>query len=403
MLARMVRFWRFLLPVFATLVLIGAGPDSYTVDELEKLEAERQAAIAKLEALEQTKSGAGLDLAKLDALLLSAAQERIRREDQAATARQRLKDLRARYASSQAALYQDETALEQLMGALMAANLAQPPALVASPENANKAVRASVLMANVAPELAARTRTLRDELEDLRKLDREIQREQARLDTAQAVLDLKRAEIEQLAQAKRSQFEDVAADTEALRQQVAALSAEANTLRELLTSLEETAPTAPTRKPRPVYASASPPQSLPRSAPSELHPLGPQALGGFQRPVTGLIAEAFGKRRASGETAKGITILTQPEAQVIAPVDGEIVFADSFRSYGPSLILHTSDDYYVLLSGLGAIYGTVSQTVTAGEPVGHMSADPSPAPQLYFELIKNDNSVDPARWMKRGG
>lgn len=396
----MYRIVSFLLVLFSCLAVVGFAPDSFTVDELEALEAERKEAEAKLAALEQARDGTGIDLAKLDALLLSAAQERLRREEQAATAQNKLIDLRSRHAAAREALYRDEDALEDLLGALVSSSMSRPPALVTSPDQANTAVRSAVLMGDAAPILAERAKGLKAEIEALQKLDQDIQREQARLDTAQAVLALKRAEIEQLAVAKRAQFEDVVTDAAELRDHVAALGAQAETLRDLLTSLEEDAPPTPTLKPN-VYASRTPSAPAPRTS-GDLHPLGPQALGGFVRPVSGLVAEPYGKRRKTGETSKGITIVTQPEAQVLSPVDGIIVFADAFRSYGPSLILHTSDDYYVLLSGLGAIYGTVSQQVKAGEPVGYMSKDPSPPPELYFELIKNDQSVDPARWMKRG-
>lgn len=379
---------------------MGSSPDTFTIDELEALEAERKAAEAKLAALEQSMDGAGIDLAKLDALLLSAAQERLRREEQAAIAQNKLVDLRFRHAAAREALYSDEDALEDLLGALVTTSMSRPPALVTSPDKANTAVRSAILMSDAAPVLADRANGLKKEIESLRKLDQKIQREQARLDTAQAVAALKRAEIEQLAMAKRSQFEDVTSNAAQLRQQVATLGEKAGDLRDLLESLEAEAPPPPSRKPDTQYVSATP--TVPAPTSGNLHPLGPQALGGFIRPVAGLVAEPFGKTRKSGEKSKGITIVTQAGAQVISPVDGKIVFADTFRSYGPSLILHTSDDYYVLLSGLGAIYGTVSQKVKAGEPVGYMSKDASPPPQLYFELIKNDQSVDPARWMKRG-
>ncbi|MEO1405390.1 MAG: peptidoglycan DD-metalloendopeptidase family protein, partial [Pseudomonadota bacterium] len=228
----------------------------------------------------------------------------------------------------------------------------------------------------------------------------------------EATLALKQAEIAKLAAAKRAQFEDVTADADRLRTRARVLANQANGLRELLAALEADAPTLPGNKPtlRPRYAAVaggtrgaiSDAVARP-SGPnlSDLQPLGPSTLGAMLRPVSGLIAEGYNDRRRTGGRSEGVTIVTRQEAQVVAPVDGVIEFADTFRSYGHMLILRTSDDYRVIMTGLGDTYGTRGQTVAAGEPIGQMTARTSPPPELYLELRKNDRSEDPAKWLER--
>ncbi|MEM6901180.1 MAG: peptidoglycan DD-metalloendopeptidase family protein [Pseudomonadota bacterium] len=402
---------RFLAVPLAVLA-IAAGPDTFTRDELLALEAEKLEAEQSLAALEAAETEVGTDVASLNRQLIAAAAESRRREEQATVAERRLIELDVRRRSATENLFADEASLTELLAALTSAERSQPPALVVAPGMANKSIRSAILMGHAAPELSARAGALSDEIDTLNRLERGIRREQARLHAAEATLALKQAEIAQLAAAKRAQFEDVTEDADRLRVRARILADQATGLRELLEALEADAPTLPGRKPalRPRYAAVAggargtvSDAVLRPNQPnlSELQPLGPGSLGAMLRPVSGLIAEEYGDRRRAGGRSDGITIVTRQEAQVVAPVDGVIEFADVFRSYGHMLILRTSDDYRVIMTGLGDTYGTRGQTVAAGEPVGQMTARTNPPPELYLELRKEDQSEDPARWLER--
>ncbi|MEM7005970.1 MAG: peptidoglycan DD-metalloendopeptidase family protein [Pseudomonadota bacterium] len=405
---RRVRFIAVPLAVLA----IAAGPDTFTRDELLALEAEKLEAEQALAALEAAETEVGTDVASLNRQLIAAAAESRRREEQATVAERSLIELDVRRRSATENLFADEASLTELLAALTSAERSQPPALVVAPGMANNSIRSAILMGHAAPELSARANALSDEIDTLNQLERGIRREQARLDAAEATLALKQAEIAQLAAAKRAQFEDVTADADRLRVRARILADQATGLRELLEALEADAPTLPGRKPalRPRYAAVaggtrgtiSDAVVRPNQPNlSDLQPLGPGSLGAMLRPVSGLIAEGYGDRRRTGGRSDGITIVTRQEAQVVAPVDGVIEFADVFRSYGHMLILRTSDDYRVIMTGLGDTYGTRGQTVAAGEPVGQMTARTNPPPELYLELRKEDRSEDPARWLER--
>jgi len=376
-------------------VLIGAAPDTF---KLQALEAEKAAAEEQLAALEAAGAGAEIDVATLNRTLIASAMESRRREEQATDAERELVDLKVRRSAASASLLSDELALEDLLAALASASQHQPPAMIVSPNAVNQSVRTAILMSAVAPELSDRAEALADEIDALNALERNIIREQARLEAAEATLALKRREIENLAAAKRAQYENVSADAAQLKLRADLLSEQAGTLRELLEALEEGAPDAPGRKP----AAARQPSAAVQAVPdvSDLRPLGQQQLGRMLRPVTGLVSEKFGARRDTGGRAEGLTIVTRQDAQVIAPVDGVIEHADVFRSYGHMLILRTSDNYRVIMAGLAATYGSPGQRVSAGEPVGRMSGRSNPPPELYLELRKNDSSENPANWLE---
>lgn len=403
---------RRLTPLLASLFLvplIAAAPDTFTRADLEALEAERRAAMAQLAALESEGEVAVTDIRTLDETLLSTAMEARRREEQASRAELELVTLEARRSQAHAELLESETALEDLLAALAAANRRKPPALVVSPGNSGTAIRRAILMQATYPKLSERAGAISKEIAELNTLEANIRAEQARLGAAEATLALKKEEIERLAASKRAAFEGIAGNLDGLRDRADRLGKEAGTLRELLAALETNAPSAPRAKPeaRPQLAAlrtSKPGKSKPSAIPSPstkntAEPLGKSALGGLKQPVAGSLLHRFGASLPSGGKTEYVVFQTRAEAQVTAPVGGVIEFARPFRTYGQMLILRTSDGYHVILSGMSRIYVSEGQTVSAGEPVGRMPDRDDPAPELTVELRLGDKVLDPAQWM----
>ena len=399
------RVFRTLAPAVSLLLLAAAAPDTFSREELEALESEKRVAEQKLAALQASGEDAQKDLKNVDADLIAAAMESRRREDQAAEAEKSLADLGTRRITAQMRLLEDQQALEDLLAALAASNRRKPPALVISPGKANTAVRRAILMSETTPRLAARTETVRAEIDELNTLERRIRGEKARLEAAEATLALKQVEIERLAAAKRGAFEDLSGDIARLKSRSAELGAQADTLRNLLRALESDAPTAPGVKPslRPRLVSSSPSSPARKPVSPATRPLGKAALGGLEQPVSGKVLHSFGDKLNTGGKAEWITFSTRAEAQVTAPVAGTVEYARPFRSYGTMLILRTSDGYHVILSGMSRIYVTEGQKVATGEPVGRMPDRSDPPPELNMELRLGDTVMNPADWLPRRG
>ena len=406
-----MRFFRPLVLSCLALALTAAGPDTFTRQDLEALEKEKRAAEQKLEQLQSTGETTVRDLKSLDQDLLAAAAEALRREEQAVSAEKALIDLSVKRERASSQLLENEGAYEDLIAALAAANRRRPPALVVSPGQSGTAIRRAVLMQATLPELNARAQRISGEITALNRLEDQIRTEQARLDAAEATIALKKEEIEQLAAAKRSQYEGLAGDVTALKARAEKLGREADTLRDLLAALESSAPGAPGIKPRqrPQLAALKPaPKSATpstKSAPikTSSKPLGKAALGSLLQPVAGDVRNRFGDKLSGGSTAEWVSFETRAEAQVVAPVGGTVEYARPFRSYGSMLILRTSDGYHVILTGMSRIYVSEGQSVTAGEPVGLMPDRTDPPPELTLELRLGDRVLNPAEWMMRGG
>lgn len=368
--------------------------------ELEALESERDDALKQLAALEQAGSLVASDLENLERDLISAAMESQRREDQATSAELKLVSLRSRLTTARTDLVEGEETLEDLMASLAFSGRHRPPALLTQPQDANQAIRAAILMGEIAPQVKDKTESITDEITQLRRLERQVLREQKILAAADAALALKQEEITQMTAAKRAAYEDVNADAVALRERAEALGDQASSLRELIAALEAAAPGAPRLKPRLVIAQT--PQSRPRTPQNLPRPSVSQPLGVLATPASGRMVRAWGDRMPGGAKSESVAFATRSGAQVSAPISGTVEFSGPFRSYGQLLILSTSDDYHVLLWGMSSSYVSVGQSVQQGEPVAKMADRASGEPELFMEVRKAGEPMNPANWMKRG-
>lgn len=123
-----------------------------------------------------------------------------------------------------------------------------------------------------------------------------------------------------------------------------------------------------------------------------------RAQGEMPFPARGRVVVRFGQTDETQSLSKGISIETRAGGQVIAPYNGQIVFAGPFRGYGLLLIIEHGEGYHTLLAGMTRIDGTVGQHLTTGEPVGVMGQGEG-KPLLYVELRHNGQPVNPLPWL----
>ena len=117
-------------------------------------------------------------------------------------------------------------------------------------------------------------------------------------------------------------------------------------------------------------------------------------------PVRGDLVTLYGQNLDSSvETAKGLTIATRPAAQVVAPYDGQVLYAGVFRGYGQILIMEHGGRYHTLLAGLETIQAVVGQWFLAGEPIGIMGSPQGGNPELYLELRRTGQPINPLPWL----
>ncbi len=384
------------------------APKRFTLDDLRAAETARDAALSRLRAIEEKSAAARRDLSEIDADMIAAGADAAAREEAAYAAEEQLMILADQTREANRALTGDQAALEDLLAALMTFGGRRPPALAASPESAGTAIRSAILMTDAAPTLAARGDKLRLQLIDYNILAENTRAEQANLESATGALGARRAEIEALAAEKRITSAALDAEAAAARRAANALAAEAQTLRELLDGLARTAPPAPSLRPpsattpaaRPATKppAASPPRPSAAPAPAPAAPALSAVAGAPVPPAIGTRLRAFGQT-INGLKQEGLTVSTRAAANVVAPLDARVQYSGPFRTYGLMVILDVGGDVLVVISGMDALFPEAGQWVLAGEPIGRMADRKSPSPELYLEVRRKGQPIDPEKWL----
>lgn len=356
-----------------------------------------------------------------------------------------LRELQAEARRKQAALRGREGDVVMLLGALERLSRRPPEALIAQPTAPVDTVRGAMLLRAALPSVQQSADDLRQELEDMAALRREIEAERRRLANATQSMEAERKRLENLAASRRKLVGRTEAERERLDTAVSRMSASAADMRELLRQIEiereaqrkaeeerrrqeEARRIAEARRaeeearrlaqlPRPQakpnaepnrqVASLPPPRRIAPSVSPSGPPSGQQrsierAKGSLMLPVQGKVAHAYGERGETGPL-RGLRIVARDQSVVIAPFDGQVVYAGRFRGYGQILIIEHGDGYHTLLAGLGRIDSAAGQYVLAGEPVGAMSGEGGGSPELYVELRRNGEPINPLPWLAASG
>ncbi len=319
-------------------------------------------------------------------------------------------------------------ALVSVLAALQAMEQNKPPALLVNPDDAVNAARSAMLLGSVVPDIYEQAAALGRELDALTNVRARIEAERDDLQIASADLLAEQKQLAALLVEKEALEKATreAAKEEALR--LAQLAEQARDLRGLIEDLtERAAGLQPLARPSGARRVAPAPAPGPSASPGLA-----TAKGRLRAPVAGRIVRRFGTKDDAGHISEGLTFATRPGAQIVAPFDARVSFAQPYRNYGQVLILTAGDGYHFVLTGLAQIYAVVGQELLAGEPIGIMGATaPVPAaqdedtmartlamtvagassaggagvslvtqgPTLYFELRKDGEPVDPLPWL----
>lgn len=393
---------------------------------------DRSAKQMELEAIEKDLRTGEEARARLRAEIETLRSDRARLGERLVEVTGRIQAAEARVSGIEgrlATLTQTETAIRrslearrglvaEVLGSLQRMGRRPPPALLVRPEDMLDAVRSSILLGAVLPELKSETEALAGDLGELIRLRTLASGERESLARDLAALVKDRAELALLVDARRQELAKREAGFAEEQQRGAALAGRAQSLRDLLGRLEadeqlrsralaeeqaaRNDPRIAQLKERIAALSGKDPAKLaPRAAFGDLK-------GALPMPVAGSVLRGYNAPDGVGGTQKGVALGTRSGAVVSSPADGWVAFAGPFRTYGQLLIVNAGGGYYVLLAGMERINVSVGQFVVAGEPVAQMGdgakaavslagADAS-QPVLYVEFRKDGTSIDPAPW-----
>jgi septal ring factor EnvC (AmiA/AmiB activator) len=380
--------------------------------ELEATREQQRKSIETEAALKREIEQIGADRRKLAQDLIDTAA-RLRAAEAAVEATQvRLKPLDDNERNIRASLDGRRTVIAEVLAALQRIGHRPPPALIASPEDALQAVRTAMVLGAVLPEMRNKVEALASDLDQLLNVRKSIAAERDRLKNEIASLDGERTRMAALVEERQKQQTEREQALAAEKARAADLARQVDNLKDLIGKLEAGLDPA-IRDAREAARSDSRPALSAYRDPGRLAPAVAFASihGQLPIPVNGVKLKGFGAPDGNGGTEKGVSIATRADAQVIAPADGWVVYAGTFRSYGRLLILNVGGGYHVLLAGMDRISVDLGQFVLAGEPVAAMGtgshiaailATGSSQPVLYIEFRKDGAPVDPGPWWVAG-
>ncbi|MEX2662126.1 MAG: peptidoglycan DD-metalloendopeptidase family protein [Vicinamibacterales bacterium] len=123
-------------------------------------------------------------------------------------------------------------------------------------------------------------------------------------------------------------------------------------------------------------------------------------------PADGIVVGRFGRQpvgRVPGinVTRNGID-LSLPDGRTVAAIhEGVVTFAGPFTAYGNLVIVDHGGGAQTLYGHLASVSVNRGDRVSAGTQVGLSGRNPGGNPALYFELRIDGRPVDPLQWLRR--
>lgn len=381
-----------------------AQPDpAVKLDDVQKrLEQERQRQAQAQHDADQIRG----DVEKLRSQSIATAQQIQDAEQAVAALEKRQREIDRQIDQKTASLNGRRAELAELLGALERLALRPPEALLGQSATPDDTVRAGILLRAIIPKIDAAAAKLKAEIDGLAALRSEAAQNARQVRDATAALQREQQNLQVTLSEKTRLEGQRRAAAQANGREAQKLAAQARDLQDLLDKLEAQRKQREAEQKRQSDQAAKPPGTAPRVAPP-----GPFKPAGFLKipfsatkgkiplPVRGAVLRHFGDPDPQGQPGRGIVIQTRAQAQVIAPHDGQIVYAGSFLGYGQLLIIEHGEGYHLLLAGLSHIDCVVGQWVLAGEPVGVMGGTGKEGQQLYLELRQQGVPIDPLSWL----
>jgi septal ring factor EnvC (AmiA/AmiB activator) len=413
-----------LFTILAAVSLPAAGQE-----RLETIEKAVQEDRAKAEQLQRKAEDLELEIQALRVESIAAARKAQDFETSLSEIETQLAALETQEAATIAALNTRRAQMGGTLAALQRIALQPAEALAVSPATPVDTVRSAMLLRVAIPAIERRATDLRRELGELASLRQEIAVQRNRLaDTGQSLLD-ERERLSTLILRKSEARAATTAEQQAALERAERMATEANDLRDLLDRVaiesqaqaerearaeaerlaqEQAARAAQETQVAAVPTIPAPPESQPDrpqtalARPANIRPF-PETGASLVLPARGKVIVRYGQSRGDVGSAKGITIAARRGAQVVAPFDGKVVYAGNFRRYGQILIIEHDGRYHTLIAGFDRIDAVVGQWLLAGEPVGILGISETGTAELYLELRRAGQPINPLPWLATTG
>ncbi|MEE2695341.1 MAG: peptidoglycan DD-metalloendopeptidase family protein [Pseudomonadota bacterium] len=113
----------------------------------------------------------------------------------------------------------------------------------------------------------------------------------------------------------------------------------------------------------------------------------------FTMPVFGEIISDFGEGKDLHKLKNGLVFRVKEDSFVTSPMNGIVVYANRFKRLGNLVMIQDANGFTSVLIGMKNLLISTGNEVLMGEPIAKITS--SMKSQLYFELRKNGQIVDP--------
>jgi septal ring factor EnvC (AmiA/AmiB activator) len=352
--------------------------------------AQAEAAARRSQALDNAAARATDAAARARAEAAAMAARVQASEAQVAAAQARVAIIARLQRDQRARLAAQQGPINRLLGALqMLAR--RPPALsLVQPGSIADAIHVRAVLETVLPVVRDRTVALRAEVMAGRKLRAGAEQAIVALAENRKQLNLRRAMLDRLEIEHHRQSRVYATAALFASDKALALGENAKDIASLLDTLQQQAAVRSVliRLPGPVPRPLRPGD---RPSPPLALAYAPPAQTSYRLPALGRIVTGFGEVSEAGVRARGLTIATGPDAQVIAPAGGHISYAGAFRGWGHIVIIDHEGGWSTLVTGLASTDVEVGDEVDQGGPIGRA---PPNRPRITVELRRNGQPIN---------
>lgn len=113
------------------------------------------------------------------------------------------------------------------------------------------------------------------------------------------------------------------------------------------------------------------------------------------RPATGQTVVPY-----NGGTNKGIDIAGKMGDPIYAGADGKVIFADSFKGYGNTLIVKHNNRFVTVYSHNKTLLVKEGQQIKRGQKIAEMGDSEADRVKLHFEVRRDGKPVDPSGYLQ---
>ena len=344
-----------------SLLFMCAGP-AVAASELSKINAEIKQTQQQNKKLAEKVQSSEREISKTKKQLVKAADKVSTLEDQRAEMARKIAELDAQRDKITADMEKNRGRIADAAASILF--VASHPSF--DSENMREYVLASAVLSGTAQRLDEEIATAEQQVKQLDKIRNARAIEKEKLDRTAKKYTNEKKELDKLLKTRNAQNEKLKTEHTALQKKLNDLSERAKSISELSAGVG----------------------SSQMSADSHF------SRRKLNLPVRGRVVVRFGEKTALGLKSDGWRVRTRGDALVMAPADGVVKFADSFRGFGKVVIMSHKNGYNTVMTNLGQIDVALEQDVLAGEPIGRMNPD---KPEMYLEVRRGNNAVDPSR------